>query len=70
MNDTSMARWFHGLEGILVLYLLRVRVQHSPKLTPLTLAVSTQADLRDDLRTLVQANMNHNIRLLELEYQP
>ena len=38
--------------------------------TPLTVLVSTQVDLRDEIRTLVQANMDHNVRFLELEYQP
>ena len=36
----------------------------------LTITVSTQADLRDHIRTLVQENVNHNVRFLELEYQP
>lgn len=40
------------------------------KVMSLTVIVSTQADLRDDFRTLVQANMDHNVRFLELEYQP
>lgn len=40
------------------------------KVMPLTVLVSTQADLRDKIRTLVQANMDHKVRFLELEYQP
>ena len=36
----------------------------------LTIIVSAQADLRDEIRTLVQDNVNHNVRFLELEYQP
>ena len=36
---------------------------------PLTAIVSTQAGLRDDIWTLVQANVSHNVRFLELEYQ-
>lgn len=38
--------------------------------TSLTVLVSTQGDLRDEIRTLVQNNVNHNVRFLELEYQP
>ena len=40
------------------------------KVMPLTAIVSTQADLRDNIWTLVQANASHNVRFLELEYQP
>lgn len=40
------------------------------RVTSLIMLVSTQADLRDDIRTLVQAHVYHNVRFLELEYQP
>lgn len=40
------------------------------KAMPLTVIVPTQVDLRDDIRTLVQANVNHNVRFSGVEYQP
>ena len=56
----------------MVPYSLQVWVKCLLKVMPLTAIVSTQADLRDDIWTLVQGNVSHNIRFLELEleYQP
>ena len=48
----------------------RYEISSHLKAMSLTVTVSTQADLRDDIRTLVQENVNHNVRFLELEYQP
>lgn len=48
----------------------QVWVLRSLKVFPLTATVSTQAGLRDEIRTLVQAHVDHNVRFLELEYQP